>query len=628
MSSGPAAPGSPRIFISYRRDDTSAHAGRLYDALAARFGADRLFIDIDTIPVGADFAEALQEAIDSADVVLVLIGRSWLTASDKTGAPRLQDPNDFVRLEVEAALERKARILPVLVQNADMPTTDDLPDSLSGLVRRQAFELADRRWRSDLTGLVSALERLAEQSRREAEERSRREAEERSRREATERSRLGVEERSRRDAAERSRREVAERSRPQRAEPSAWFEAVRRTLAERGKSLLVPGVLVVAIAGFVLFAVRSRPSPEPTSPARPEGTAGTATIGFVGALSGDNSNLGKDMLDAAKIAVAEENAKGGLKVNLVEFDTAGDPAQALAIQDRYIGDSSVIGIVGPGFSGEAKAIIPSLQRAGLVFISPSATNTALPTVEPNGSVFHRVIADDLLQPKGIVAYLAGLDPVPTAIAYVHDGTEYGTFLADGVETGATARGLRKAVSASLDPRTQDFAETVATVKRANPSHIVFGGYASEAGRLKRQLTEAAVNGQFISGDGALDPLFVAAAGPQAAEGARLVCPCNLGLDSSTGPLKAFYDRFKSDTGRDPGLYAPEAYDATKILIQGIKTGNTDRESLVDYVEGLGAYDGISKRIEFEPNGNLRLRALFVFQVTNGRVTPLQQVDVT
>lgn len=358
------------------------------------------------------------------------------------------------------------------------------------------------------------------------------------------------------------------------------------------------------------------------------GGGATATIGFVGALTGSDANLGINIRDGIKVAISEENAKGGTRITLKEFDTAGDPAQASTIKDRFIGDQSVLGIVGPAFSGETKALIPSLQDAGLVAISASATNKDLPTVVPNQTVFHRIIGDDALQGNGIVAYLGGLNPRPTRLAVIHDNSEYGKGLADQVEAGGRGRGLTTAPTQVVDPKGQDFSATVNAIKGANPSHIFYGGYYEAAGRLRKQLADAGVNAQFISGDGSLDNGFVTSAGASSAEGVRLTCPCNLALESSTGNLKTFYDNFKKEIGKDPGLYSPEAYDAAKILIQGIKAGNTDRAKLLSYVEGLGMYEGISKHIEFEPNGNLKSKTFFVFQVRSGKIAPLQQIEVS
>ena len=359
-------------------------------------------------------------------------------------------------------------------------------------------------------------------------------------------------------------------------------------------------------------------------------SSSSATIGFVGALTGDNANLGINIRDGIKVAISEENAKGGTQINLKEFDTAGDAAQASTIKDQFIGDKSVIGIVGPAFSGETKAVLPALQAAGLPMISSSATNKDLPTVVPNGTVFHRVIADDALQANGIATYLNSVTPKPTKVAIVHDNTEYGKGLADDVDKGVAAKGLTKATATPLvvDPKAQDFSSTVNALKNAAPSHIFYGGYYAEAGRLRKQLVDAKVTADFISGDGSLDGGFITAAGAAQAEGAKLSCPCNLALESSTGSLKSFYDSFKAKIGKDPGLYSPEAYDAAKILIQGIKAGNTDRAKLLAYVEGLGSYQGVSKTIEFEANGNLKAKTFFVFQVKSGKITPLQQIEAS
>ena len=151
---------SLRIFISYRREDAAGHAGRLYDALVAHFGENQVFMDIDTIRPGSDFSEALNTALDECDVLLALIGRTWLTRTDQNARRRLDNPHDFVRREVEAALRRHIVIIPLLVQGADMPILEQLPHSLGRLATRQAVELSDRRWRSDIHALIDELDRL------------------------------------------------------------------------------------------------------------------------------------------------------------------------------------------------------------------------------------------------------------------------------------------------------------------------------------------------------------------------------------------------------------------------------------------------------------------------------------
>jgi hypothetical protein len=154
MTQGPGG----RVFICYRREDAGYPAGWLFDQLAARLGADRVFKDVDSIEPGDDFAEVITEAVSSCAVLLAVIGGRWLEAVGQDGL-RLDDPGDFVRLEIEAALAREVRVIPVLVDGARMPRPDQLPASLAPLARRQAIEVSHSRFSTDLTGLLNVLDR-------------------------------------------------------------------------------------------------------------------------------------------------------------------------------------------------------------------------------------------------------------------------------------------------------------------------------------------------------------------------------------------------------------------------------------------------------------------------------------
>ena len=147
-----------RIFISYRRDETAYAAGWLFDRLAEQYGRGRIFKDIDSVVLGDDFVEVITAAVGSCDVLLALIGSRWVTIADEGGARRLDDPNDFVRLELEAALARPVRVIPILVEGARMPRADELPASLAPLVRRQALELSPSRFTSDTDRLLKVLD--------------------------------------------------------------------------------------------------------------------------------------------------------------------------------------------------------------------------------------------------------------------------------------------------------------------------------------------------------------------------------------------------------------------------------------------------------------------------------------
>jgi hypothetical protein len=112
-----------RIFISYRRDDSAGYAGRLYDRLAAHFEPENVFMDIDAIEPGLDFVEVIEQAVGSCDVLIALIGKQWLAIKDGQGRRRLENPEDFVRLEIKTALDRNIRVIPALVGGAAMPNS-------------------------------------------------------------------------------------------------------------------------------------------------------------------------------------------------------------------------------------------------------------------------------------------------------------------------------------------------------------------------------------------------------------------------------------------------------------------------------------------------------------------------
>jgi hypothetical protein len=151
------------VFISYRREDAAGYAGRIYDRLLSRLGRERVFIDVDNIPAGLDFVDVLSERVGRCDALIAIVGRNWLGSADKNNRRRLDDPNDFVRIEIEAALNRNVPVIPVLVDGAVMPQADELPDGLKKLARRQGIEISHSRFDSDAERLTDALAEIEEQ---------------------------------------------------------------------------------------------------------------------------------------------------------------------------------------------------------------------------------------------------------------------------------------------------------------------------------------------------------------------------------------------------------------------------------------------------------------------------------
>jgi TIR domain len=166
---------SGQIFISYRREDTEGYTGRLYDRLHEQFPQNKIFMDLDSIEPGVDSVKAIEESVSSCDVLVAVIGKRWLTASEGR-RPRLDYPQDYVCLEIGTALKRGIRVIPVLVEGALMPQSGQLPEDLKPLARRNALNVSHDRFRADADRLVGAVgwvlkEAPAEQRKREEQER-------------------------------------------------------------------------------------------------------------------------------------------------------------------------------------------------------------------------------------------------------------------------------------------------------------------------------------------------------------------------------------------------------------------------------------------------------------------------
>ena len=243
-ASAGSVPTTPfRIFINYRRSDSGGYAGRIYDALNAHADSWQIFMDIDTIDPGEDFTEVIDRSLETCDVVIAVIGRQWLEMKDTRGRRRLEHPDDFVRLELLAALDRTVRVIPALVQGAEMPSSEDLPAELMKLARRNAFELSDARWHYDIGRLIEVLQGIHHRRAAEAqaeEDRLRQEEEDRLKQELAEREAAAFEtaerERAELEQAERERAEREQAAQEQAAREQAAREQAAREQAEQEKA--------------------------------------------------------------------------------------------------------------------------------------------------------------------------------------------------------------------------------------------------------------------------------------------------------------------------------------------------------------------------------------------------------
>jgi TIR domain len=153
-----------KVFISYRRDDSAGHAGRLMDRLKAELGRDLLFMDVEGIPFGSNFEKVLHEEVAKCGVLIAIIGPTWSDARDENGNRRLDDPKDFVRMEIAAALQRDIPVIPILLDGAKMPKADRLPNEIKGLASRNGLDVRHVSFHEDIDRLIRDLKKQLDQS--------------------------------------------------------------------------------------------------------------------------------------------------------------------------------------------------------------------------------------------------------------------------------------------------------------------------------------------------------------------------------------------------------------------------------------------------------------------------------
>ena len=323
-------------------------------------------------------------------------------------------------------------------------------------------------------------------------------------------------------------------------------------------------------------------------------------LGYFGPLTGDAANLGINIHRGVELALEQWNkANSACQVKLVDYDSQGDPQKAPALADQAIADKTILGIVGPAFSGESKAVDPKFDQAGLPIISASATN---PDLSKNGwKVFHRLLATDAKQGPDVAKYIKDTMKAKSVFV-IDDQSEYGKGLAGAVRTtlGALATGTD-----SIDPKAADYSAAVTKVKAANPEVVFYGGYYNEAGKLVKQLRDGGVKAKFVSGDGAADLGFIKAGGP-ASKDAIISCPCN--INGNDAFLKAYKAKFKDD----PRTYGAEAYDATNTFLAAFTAGKLDRASINTFLSTYDA-EGASRRIQWDANGEVKEYPTFIFK---------------
>ncbi|MBP2702267.1 branched-chain amino acid ABC transporter substrate-binding protein [Microbispora sp. RL4-1S] len=370
---------------------------------------------------------------------------------------------------------------------------------------------------------------------------------------------------------------------------------------------------VVAAAGLALTACGgSGSSSDGDTSAAPT----TLKIGFMGDLSGENSGIVIPPRNGAQLAVDQYNATNPkVKVELIPYDSRADATTAVSLAQQAIKTDKIVALVGPAFSGESKQAVPVLEEAKIPNISASATNVDL---AKNGwKYWHRVVPNDGVQGPAIADFIVGAAAAKNVFV-VDDKSEYGKGLGDAVRGELKTKGAT-VTDDSLDPNATDYSSTVNKVAAAKPDALFFGGYYAAAGKLLKQLRDKGVTAKFFSADGSLDKGLIEGAGEQQAEGALIGCPCRIPTAGETDAnVKKFADDYKAKFGADPLIYATEGYDAMTAFLKAIQSGATTSDAINEAV-GKSDFDGISKHIKFDPNGEPAAKSIYIYQVKAGQI---------
>ena len=346
-----------------------------------------------------------------------------------------------------------------------------------------------------------------------------------------------------------------------------------------------------------------------------EAADNTFTIAYQGPLSGGEASTGTDEQNAVKYAIElfmEANPE--YTIELVSVDDQGDPAVAATVAPGTASNEKILGLVGPAYSGATIASLPFYKDGGLALISPSATRVSITdpaTPDFGGPVFHRVVGKDDKQGPALAKYAT--DGVANAKVFVvDDQSSYAVPLREYVEAGLkTVAGASLVGGDSVINTATDYAPTIAKIKTSGANVVIYTGYYSAAAIFVKQLRDSGSKAIFAGGDGVFNQEFPKLAGA-AAEDSRIT-----GVGGLAGISADLEADFQEKMGVSSGVYSVESFDAANILLEGIKAGNTTRESMLAWVK---AYEGKSvsgNTIKFDENGDISYGLFAGFTTKDG-----------
>ena len=341
-------------------------------------------------------------------------------------------------------------------------------------------------------------------------------------------------------------------------------------------------------------------------------------VGFVGPLTGGNAATGTGMKNSVDLAVKQANASGKLpyKLEFVAVDDAGDPTTAVNAANKLISDPNVVAVVAHFNSGAALATVPVFHKNGMPAVIAGAIH---PNITKDGfKEITRVITAADVQNE-IAGSVAAKDWGLKTFAVIHDKTDYGKTNAEQFIAAAKVNGGEIVSFDGISVGQQDYAALLTTIKGKNPDMVFFGGMATEAALIKRQMNELKLSAIFMSDSGILSDTFNKIGGA-AAEGA-LAHGIGKPMEDLPGGkdfIKAYADAKYPEPHE---AYAPFAYDAANIIIKAIEKAGSDRAKVADVIKKTSNFQGVLGETVFDDKGQTRLKIITTYISEGGKWVP-------
>ncbi|EPY6472319.1 ABC transporter substrate-binding protein [Clostridium sporogenes] len=340
---------------------------------------------------------------------------------------------------------------------------------------------------------------------------------------------------------------------------------------------------------------------------------GTIKVGLVAPLSGAMAQDGKSILNAAQLAVDEVNKEGGInkkKIELVYEDDKGEPKEAASIANKYSSDKDIMAVMGSFSAPCTLAGIPIYTKAKIPMMGPCGS---APALSGSSEYYRKVTPSDLTTGKELSKWmLKDMNYKKVAIIYVNN--DYGKGVAESVDNFYKENGGQVVAKESYMPKTQDFGSIITKVKSKNPDIIIMGSFYGDAGAFLKQAHNVGYNPKVAGPTPLLSKSLVDLAGKDA-EGIFTIGSFSTNLENEK--VKEFTEKYKKKYNQAPSSFAAYSYDATKILIEGIKKGGNDREKINEALKNMGTYTGVTGNTKFEKSGDAE-KNLIRFVVKDGK----------